>query len=508
MTNIEKDFLADALLRHNYLPFQRRLKEELPPIFSTEMFKKDIANSLSLINYKRSKEYQGYDQVEYNLTRFNNINRILSIPHPVSYSRLCISICENWEKIDYICNNKNSQIKPMSHDDGRIIIMNGYNDPSLKFRRTIDNSFGKFYRVNTDISNFFHSIYSHAIPWALVGLTEAKKNTKNGWYNDFDYAIRQTKRNETQGIAIGPATSSIISEILLDSIDKALCDAGFDFIRYVDDYTCYCETEEKAQEFIRTLSKELARYKLTLNIRKTLITKLPIPINDDWTTELHTKNTHADSMNSYQVIHFLDFAVRLSKAHPESSVLKYAVTVISKKKFSEIASRDMMNYVLTLAFHQPALLPALYSLIVRHQSSFLGSDLIINKLVLIVEENAKNHRSDGMCWAIFYLCLLKARISEETLEKVIKTNDIFSILALYYSGNHNERIIEYCHSLDKEDLYGLDRHWILLYQLFFDDVLANPYKDGAFELLKQHEINFLLPLKSVLPNYEMEPFDD
>ena len=87
------------------------------------------------------------------------------------------------------------------------------------------------------------------------GLTEAKKNTKNRWYNDFDYAIRQTKRNETQGIAIGPATSSIISEILLDSIDKALCDAGFDFIRYVDDYTCYCETEEKAQEFIRTLSE-------------------------------------------------------------------------------------------------------------------------------------------------------------------------------------------------------------------------------------------------------------
>ena len=234
--------------------------------------------------------------------------------------------------------------------------------------------------------------------------------------------------------------------------------------------------KKKLKNLFALYLKELARYKLTLNIRKTIIAKLPIPINDDWTTELHTKNTHADSMNSYQVIHFLDFAVRLSKAHPESSVLKYAVAVISKKKFSEIASRDMMNYVLTLAFHQPALLPALYSLIVRHQSSFLGSDLIINKLVLIVEENAKNHRSDRMCWAIFYLCLLKARISEETLEKVIKTNDIFSILALYYSGNHNERIIEYCHSLDKEDLYELDRHWILLYQLFFDDVLANPYK--------------------------------
>ncbi|RJT44186.1 hypothetical protein [Legionella taurinensis] len=176
MTNIGKDFLADALLRHNYLPFQRRLKEELPPIFSTEMLKKDIAESLSLIDYKRAKEFQGYDQVEYNLTRFNNINRILSIPHPVSYSRLCISICENWDKIDYICNNINSQIKPMSHDDGRIIIMNGYNDPSLKFRKTIDNSFGKFYRVNTDISNFFHSIYSHAIPWALVGFDLSPKN--------------------------------------------------------------------------------------------------------------------------------------------------------------------------------------------------------------------------------------------------------------------------------------------------------------------------------------------
>ncbi|MDZ7904226.1 MAG: hypothetical protein U5L01_17610 [Rheinheimera sp.] len=40
---------------------------------------------------------------------------------------------------------------------------------------------------------------------------------------------RKTKRNETQGIPVGPATSSIVSEIILGRIDTELAAKGYEY---------------------------------------------------------------------------------------------------------------------------------------------------------------------------------------------------------------------------------------------------------------------------------------
>jgi hypothetical protein len=84
---VEKDFLLKALLCHNYLPTARRAKEELPPCFSTESFTPDVARELVNISYRKGA-FSGYDQVEYKLTRFNSVSRLLSVPQDGSNSRL------------------------------------------------------------------------------------------------------------------------------------------------------------------------------------------------------------------------------------------------------------------------------------------------------------------------------------------------------------------------------------------------------------------------------------
>ena len=76
---------------------------------------------------------------------------------------------------------------------------------------------------------------------------------------------------ETIGVAIGPGTSNIVTEIILHPIDQKLRNSKYEFIRYIDDYTAFFDTYENAEEFIRVLGTELSKYGLLLNIKKTEI---------------------------------------------------------------------------------------------------------------------------------------------------------------------------------------------------------------------------------------------
>ena len=200
-------------------------------------------------------------------------------------------------------------------------------------------STGKFYRVKADIASFFPSIYTHSIPWAVVGRDEAKANSKTNlneqpWYDELDKAQSYVKRGETQGIPIGPATSHIISEFILSKVDGALRDA-YQFVRYIDDYECYCETREDAENFILKLEQELRKYLLNFNPKKVLIEELPLTYQDQWVIHLRNVLPSKRKSNPMDIMNFLDFAVDLQKRYPEGSVLKYAARALANPKKRE-----------------------------------------------------------------------------------------------------------------------------------------------------------------------------
>lgn len=489
---VDKDFVLDALLRHNYLPTQRKASEELPPIFTTRRLTADVAVKLAGLE-PRKGDYSGYDQIEYRMTRFNYVSRPLSIPHPLPHARLCLSIRDCWEHLEYIVSNPCSGIKPQEHADGRLIIMD-YDDSLSKSRSTQKQVFGNRFKVHSDVSNCFPSIYSHAVPWALVGFDEAKAKKppkhKAEWFNQLDEALRLTKRNETQGIAIGPATSNVISEIILARIDETLVSKGHRFTRYIDDYTCYCDSEEKAQEFIRLLSSELSKFKLMLNVKKTEVRKLPEPMADDWVISLISAIPSGKSIDAYQAIHFLEFALALSNKHPEGSVMKFAMKTLTKKPLDLFAKCDVLNYGLNLAFHQSFLLP--------HFGKILSDTWLVSqfdapaKLNAIVREHAKLHRSDGMTWGLYLLGKHDALIEENTADAVIGTEDAMSIAVLHWSGQYPAKVKQFVEKVVASgDLYRLDAYWLLLYEAFRDGVIPNPYPDDVFPTLNADGVYFL-----------------
>ena len=201
----------------------------------------------------------------------------------------------------------------------------------------------------------------------MVGRDKAKVNSDDDtlWYNQLDEAQRDIKRAETQGIPIGPATSHIISEFILSKVDDALSDA-YQFVRYIDDYECYCETREEAEKFILNLEQELRQYLLSLNPTKVIVEELPLAYQDQWVIVL--RNNIPLQRQPRDIMNFLDLAVDLQKRYPEGSVLKYAARMLANsKKFDKKFDEDRENrensaefflkYLIALAVHRPSVLP-------------------------------------------------------------------------------------------------------------------------------------------------------
>lgn len=489
--SIDKDFVLSALLQHNYLPTQRKDKEELPPRFSSQSFTPAVAASIVAAKHRVGG---GFDSIDYRMTKFNGVSRSLSIPHPLAHSHLSLCIHKYWDELTYIVPNTISRIRPHQHPDGRLLIMDGYETSTEKAKRSLRQGFSKRFMAHTDIANCFPSIYSHAIPWAAVGFAHAKKHKgmpyKALWFNDLDEKVRWTKRNETQGIGIGSATSNVVSEAILARVDEFL-GKSFSYVRFIDDYTAYCTTEEQAQDFIRQLSDELDKYKLLLNAKKTRIINLPQPISDDWVSELGLRMPKVGTIGGTDAYHFLNTAVKMAQAYPEGSVLKYALKALLSKNMAKFAPFDILPFALNLAFHQAALLPPIGKLF---ESTLISNFAYGDELHQIALENSRLHHSDGVCWCLYYLNKYQIEISDVLAQQVIKSRDCMAMLLLYDAGNakHQSKVIDFGVSLHRSDLFDLDQYWMLLYQLFLDGKIMNPYLDEhAFDVMKSAAVNFL-----------------
>lgn len=495
--SVEKQYVLDALFQKNYFPSQKRAREEMPPILSTETFTVDVAKLIHVEKRRSSKNYSGYDQVEYKATKFNNVPRYFAIPHPKPYVDLCFNISSFWRLINPNLQSENSVIKPLKHNDGRLIIMD-YEQSHTRAIRRLEMYFGKKFIVKTDVSSCFPSIYSHALPWALVGVERSKAmksmKWKNKWFNRLDESVRWCKRNETQGVPVGPASSNLISEIILSAVDKEVSEK-FVFERFIDDYTSYTDTYEDAEEFIRVISVELKKYNLHLNPNKTSIKTLPQTLNEDWLVELNAILPKSAEPKLVDLIGYLDRAVEIQARHIEGSVIKYAAKCIIRKSTGK-RRMGVLKYLLLLSLHYPVLIPVIHGLMSDVKTAYRKTYVV--ELNTILNDRVINQCSDGICWTLFYLLSINENISDEIANKIIDMEDCVSMLILSLFISHKPKVIKFCKKLKKNDLYTLDKYWLLLYQLYHSGDLVNYYgSDKCFEIMNNNNVNFIKSLNDI-----------
>lgn len=454
--------------------------EKLTKIFNSDSYGKWIRKN-GLKKYKTRE----FSTVVFHLTRNNNAPRIVEIPHPISYYRLCNEIKKNWTEIikrigeidDYV--DRSMVIPKPNNLNKRLVSMLSYNKNKDEKFLTLDKSFQSKYYVHADIANCYPSIYSHSIPWALVGHQEAKDNMtdKTKWYNKIDFAIRAMQRNETVGIAIGPDTSSLISELVLTRIDKELSE--YKYLRYIDDYKCFCKTKEDADTFLRKLGKELQKYHLRLNPKKTEIIELPKPLDQDWVRELKAytnkflskKKVSKSDINT--ISEFIDLALNLAKNNPGDSPIRYAVKVLSKKKYKD---DDVLAFVIMylsrICFIYPYFIDVFDELLEKNKPSINIIELLSKEINAIANEHLKYSRSDVSLWSI--KLAMKYEFDIEEFENysnyLINDRDCLPTLMCYeYSKVRKLKTKKYF-DLIKElvNEKSEEEWWIYVYTLYFD----------------------------------------
>lgn len=490
-------FVFEALTRYNFFPNQKSGVGEIPPIFNSRRFTPEVVHQI--INDSNSvdgRDGKWFDLVEYASTRYNNVPRMLGIPHPVAYGRLAKSISDNWESIKHICENDSSKVKPDFHADNRLIIMNyeGFREKVIeKCRR----SFGKRFLVSADVAGCFNTVYTHAIEWAAIGFEDAKNNLGGNqkgrpehWAKKLDKLQRRTRRGETQGITIGPASSSVIVELILSEVDKKLQDE-FEFARYIDDYICYCSDSAQAELFIQKLAFELKKFKLSLNLSKTKVEALPLAIQTDWTAKLHgalpAREGDEQKYSADVIIHFLEYAISLNNQTPDGSVLKYALRQVVYRLHDDSIDA-IADYLVNLSWHYPLLLPFVGIIFDEHEFYYADYQSRLNE---IIRENARNGRSDGMCWPLYFIHKYKLELEENTIRKVFESGDCLALCIVMRITGWTEEFRNLIAALSIDDVYAKDRQWVLLYQAYIEGYIDNPYHSEAFRIMHSEGVDFM-----------------
>ena len=231
MLEIKADELYDKLVSYGMF------SEKLPPIFAGDLFLNYCKN---IRKQTFSNDWRGY--INYESMRNTNIPRNIGIPTPMGHELLCKTLMKHWTELTEYFRKKT---KGQSRIISRIHIRKMQETKALflmNYKTWIDDGtpepdiyLGKRYMVHADISKCYPSIYTHAIPWALVGKDVAKDNTrkKEEWYNQIDHFAQISKNGETHGLLIGPHTSNILSEIILCAIDEELSKKYDSYIRNI-----------------------------------------------------------------------------------------------------------------------------------------------------------------------------------------------------------------------------------------------------------------------------------
>jgi hypothetical protein len=136
--------------------------------------------------------------------------------------------------------------------------------------------------VQIDVSKCFDSIYTHSLPWAVLGKDQTKFSldaSKGTFGGRFDALMQNLNHKETNGIVIGPEFSRIFAEIILQSVDTELIrqlaeganlahKVDYEIFRYVDDFFVFYNEESTQLKIFETLQEILKGKKLSINTAK------------------------------------------------------------------------------------------------------------------------------------------------------------------------------------------------------------------------------------------------
>ena len=480
------------ILARGYFP------KELPPPFNTSSFGvfADTA-SATVLNLDTTKKGLKSNLTTrpsiHNLARSGTLRRKLTIPNPINQYQVARAVTEGWVELKSACVGS-----PISLTTPRYL---KHGLRALNPRRAFDviplararSRTASRYLLTTDLSQFYPSIYTHSIPWALHSKSVAKEKQTDYTLlgNVLDLAIRNGQDKQTIGIPIGPDTSLVIAEIILSSVDLKLTGQitkrGF---RYIDDIGCGFRTVAEAEDALGQLQHFTGDLQLQLNPRKTRITELPSELEADWVPHLRlfSFRAHANAQQT-DLLSYFGRAFELAAIHREEAILRYAVQRLRSVSVLEKNWALYESLLLQCLSVEPGTAPAVIGELYKyHLSMPLDKARVTESLQQLIEDHAPLHHGSEVVWALWGAICLDCKLDPKVVEKSLLTSDPCVALCALHAiskglvlGSINTKGLE---AMMHEG--GLvEDHWLLVYEANVKGWLPNLHRKDFVAAHKQ-----------------------
>ncbi len=335
---LEERPLQNWLLRNGYFPESY----VLPPCF-TVVKHPQTGRPYFIVkeNGKYKPERTECATIHFPKTRLTD--RTFGIIDPLVHHDIVIALTSNWAQIvdamlpaesDVVCYSFPIPID--SRHPGRLNKLRSgraiYEYIRVAEDQLVSVAYEYSHIVKADIRNYYRSIYTHTIAWAIHGkdFVRAKHNLRDFSLigNKLDSLFQNANDGCTNGIPIGPVVSDVIAEVLAAAVDlvfskqlrksKIRCQA----VRFKDDYRILVQSESDAVEVVKHLQTALKTFNLELGEEKTTISSLPDGLFRPWVSMYHLALPRPRRSYTWKEFRELYLAVlRIDREYPGTGVI-------------------------------------------------------------------------------------------------------------------------------------------------------------------------------------------
>lgn len=481
-----------ALSGRGYFP------EVLPPCFCSRPLSEFLKANRKSVNDCRLNDRESSKLSKLNCPKNNGSRRTFSTPTPLNYLFISEFLKDHWEFINnhYKKKSKISASVPTIEDEPspRPIKITSFSDLNLLVHKNIGHA---PYMMRTDIAQFYPTLYTHAIPWAAHTKATAKsdrsKKSRNCFFNELDYHLRNCQDGQTLGLFVGPDAARVVSELIASDIDKFVTDkVGQKIIgatRFVDDYFVGVQTEQDAAMVLSALREALNSYELNLNDMKTRIVPTSKPMDDLW--PLHLLRVTAQylsdiSVSEHQLSEVFDSALGFTSETSTQSPIKLLLRQLDRYNFE---SRDEFEfiepYLLRFVHHFPYAID--YVCMIVGARVLRGKDISReswkNVLEIEIGRYAGLLQHHEICWLLWLSIVAKIPLPNDLIDKVLGIGNahVDAMLIAALAGGHIKNKLTYTPS-SIQDMRS--EEWLCIHEAILAGICRANLQNDELDLHK------------------------
>jgi hypothetical protein len=369
---------------------------------------------------------------QFTIPRHGAGRRRITIPNPINFYRLAATISDGWTKIrDHISRSNITEFRPILDAEGPRAIFKL--DFGIIDRRTAEILSDYDYAFKTDITRFYHSIYTHSIAWALHGKTWVKQNLNSPQFkaslgNKLDVELRKGQEDQSIGMPIGPDTSRILSELVAVGLERELqpllSNLDRRSVRYVDDILIGFDEGESEDQVAAALEAAMSHYELDINVSKTRTLGKRGVESMDWVSELKACRIQvgrADNQRS-DLERFFTLALFYAGENEKDAVLKWAMKRARTFRLYNNNVPLYFDYMIRMARRSLSTLPILAQSLIEARS--IGKPVPLDRVEKFICDVIRVHSRVGhafeVSWSLFIAKGLHIPLRRDWLTDVFK----------------------------------------------------------------------------------------